>query len=143
MVYKCAADDCYAQVDERGGRCDEHSIVEHISPEEYAHLAGILSGAELRDWIGVEVLGYGVREWARKISTGDRTVSHPSVSRQLRTAREKLAEEECEDNRVHIDDLRRLMVELRAEAVDCSGMRADGLHQAANELEQVLEQQGN
>lgn len=92
-VYKCSADGCYNQVEERGARCNEHSIDEFVSPEEYAQLASVLSGAELRDYIGVEVLGYGVREWAQQISTGERAVSHPSVSRQLRSAREKLSDQ--------------------------------------------------
>lgn len=64
-----------------------------IDEDEYVRLASVLSGAELRDWIGVEVLGYGVREWAQEISTDEHTVSHSSVSRQLRSAREKLAED--------------------------------------------------
>lgn len=65
-----------------------------MDEDEYTRLATILSGAELRDYIAVEIFGYGVREWAREISSGDRTVSHPSVSRQLRSAREKLERHE-------------------------------------------------
>ena len=84
-VYKCVADGCYAQVDERGARCDQHTGVEFVSAEDYARLARLLSPAELRDYIGVVVLGYGVREWARKIDK-----PHQNVSRHLRSAREKL-----------------------------------------------------
>lgn len=53
--------------------------------DEYAHLAEVLSSAELRDYIGVEVLGYGVREWAGEIG-----IAHQNISPRLRSAREKL-----------------------------------------------------
>lgn len=56
-----------------------------ISDDEYARLARELSSAELRDYIGVGLLGHGVREWAREIEK-----PHQNVSRHLRSAREKL-----------------------------------------------------
>ena len=57
----------------------------NLSDDEYTQLAGALSAAELRDYIGVEILGNGVREWAREIGK-----PHQNVSRHLRSAREKL-----------------------------------------------------
>lgn len=57
----------------------------NLSDEEYSHLARHLSAAELRDYIGVEVLGYGVREWADMIG-----IAHQNISPRLREAREKL-----------------------------------------------------
>ena len=56
-----------------------------IDDEEFVALARELSGAEQQDWIGVEVLGYGVREWGREIGR-----PHQSVSRNLSNARRKL-----------------------------------------------------
>lgn len=57
----------------------------NLPDDEYARLARFLSPAELRDYIGVEVLGNGVREWGRKINK-----PHQNVSRNLRSARSKL-----------------------------------------------------
>lgn len=87
-VYKCAADGCYNQVGERGARCDQHTGVEYVSAEDYARLAQLLSPAELRDYIGVEVHGNGVREWARKVEK-----PHQNVSRNHRSARETLSDQ--------------------------------------------------
>ena len=57
----------------------------NLSDDEYTQLAETLSPAELRDYIGVEVVGNGIREWARKIDK-----PHQNVSRNQRSAREKL-----------------------------------------------------
>lgn len=60
-----------------------------IDEETYIELAEKLSAAELRDYIGVEVLGYGVREWAEMIG-----IAHQNISPRLRDARIKLEGEE-------------------------------------------------
>ena len=56
-----------------------------IDQQQYAELAGRLTAAELRDYLGVEILGYGVREWAGEIG-----IAHQNISPRLRSAREKL-----------------------------------------------------
>jgi DNA-directed RNA polymerase specialized sigma24 family protein len=58
-----------------------------IDKDEYTELAGQLSAAELRDYIGVEILGYGVREWAAKVG-----IAHQNISPRLRKARAKIRE---------------------------------------------------
>lgn len=101
-VYKCAADGCYNQVDERGALCAEHTGVEYVSVEDYVRLARLLSAAELRDYIGVEVHDNGIREWGRKIDK-----PHQNVSRNLSKAREKLDHYTMTD----IDKIRRVFRE--------------------------------
>lgn len=59
-----------------------------IDDVEYVRLAEMLSGAELRDYIGVEVMGYGVREWANEIG-----IAHQNITPRLRSAREKLGDD--------------------------------------------------
>lgn len=59
-----------------------------LTDNEYARLARVLSSAELRDYIGVEVLDNGVREWGREIDKPPQ-----NVSRHLRSAREKLEDD--------------------------------------------------
>lgn len=56
-----------------------------LTEEEYVMLANALSSAELRDYIGIEVLGYGVREWANMIG-----IAHQNITPRLRSARAKL-----------------------------------------------------
>lgn len=58
-----------------------------IDEDRYIELANSLSAAELRDYIGVELLGYGVREWSREIG-----IAHQNITPRLRNAREKLEE---------------------------------------------------
>ena len=63
-----------------------------IDGDQYTELAGQLTSAELRDYIGVEVLGYGVRQWAREIG-----IAHQNISLRLRSAREKLDDDDTPD----------------------------------------------
>lgn len=60
-----------------------------IDSDQYTKLAGQLTSAELRDYIGIEILGYGVREWAGEIG-----IAHQNISPRLRSAREKLEDHE-------------------------------------------------